>query len=118
MPVYTKITIMAHLKLFEQVLEQILMTQNTNQFQYVHLARINLYVIGLPWKRINYHICDLQASDQEERLRRNRLQTVLEVVQLALLNRSMKRTDLITEAFGSTLLLLDHIDEFVGLAHV
>ena len=109
---------MAHLEVLKQVLEELLVAQNADQLQYAHLTRVNLDVVSLSWERIHIQIGNLEALDQEERLRRDRRQTLLKIAQLALLNRPVKCADLAAEAFRLALFLLHHVDEFVGFFHI
>ena len=94
------------------------MAQNADKLQYAHLTRVNLDVVSLSGEWIHFQVGDLETLDQEERLRRDRRQTLLKVAQLALLNRPVKCADLATEAFRLALFLLHHVDEFVGFFHI
>ena len=109
---------MAHLEVLEQVLEELLVAQDADQLQYAHLTRVNLDIVSLSGEWIHLQIGDLETLDQKERLRRDRLQTLLKVAQLALLNRPVKCADLAAEAFSLALFLLHHVDEFIGFSHI
>ena len=109
---------MAHFDVLEQVLKELLVAQNADQLQNAHLTRVNLDVVSLSWERIHIQIGNLEALDQEERLRRDRRQTLLKIAQLALLNRPVKCANLAAEAFRLALFLLHHVDEFVGFFHI
>ena len=63
---------MAHLEVFEQVLEELLVAQNTDQLQYAHLTRVDHDVVSLSWEWVHFQIGDLETLDQKERLRRDR----------------------------------------------
>ena len=67
---------------------------------------------------IHLKLLDLESFDQEERLRWNCLQTVLEVHKFALPDRPVKGADMAAETFGDVLLLLEHVDEVAGLANL
>ena len=95
------------------------MAKHANYFEDCHSACIDFYVVSLPGERIDDgQVFQFQAFDQEEGLGGDRLQTILEVVQLALDNRLVKCGDLSIEVFRCILFPFDHIDKVRRLSHI
>ena len=95
------------------------MAENANYFEDGHPASIDFYVVSLPGERIDDgQVFQFQAFDQKEGLGGDRLQTILEVVKLALDNRFVKCGDLSIEVLRCILFPFDHIDKVLRLTHI
>ena len=65
MPVFAEIAIVAHTKIFHEIVEHFVVLQNTDQLQNVHLGRVNQDIISVTWERIYGQIWDFQPINQE-----------------------------------------------------